>query len=216
MKIVVAAKERLYHFFSAYALQTGCSDQAKDEFWGLLNEKTAKVPSKDVIIVAGTLMGTLVTDTKIVPYETVTPQTADLHFEDRPSEAEADDVKAKVREKKSLYHVFLGEKAADNWRKYQEAKKAAKKAMAVAKVTHYRDVNEKFETRDDRKKALKRWRDYFQEISTVESPHPAVPSTAPTHGPVKKITVEEIEAAWKKMRPGLIQPSLQRLQPTAP
>ncbi|VDP22619.1 unnamed protein product [Heligmosomoides polygyrus] len=30
MKIVVAAKERLYHFFSAYAPQTGCSDQAKD------------------------------------------------------------------------------------------------------------------------------------------------------------------------------------------
>ncbi|VDO94808.1 unnamed protein product, partial [Heligmosomoides polygyrus] len=54
----------------------------------------------------------------------------------------------------------------------------------------------------DRKKALKRWRDYFEEISTVEFPHPAIPSTAPTHGPVQKITVEEIEAALKKMRPG--------------
>ncbi|VDP62316.1 unnamed protein product [Heligmosomoides polygyrus] len=53
-----------------------------------------------------------------------------------------------------------------------------------------------------RKKALKRWRDYFEEISTVEFPHPAIPSTAPTHGPVQKITVEEIEAALKKMRPG--------------
>ncbi|VDO19673.1 unnamed protein product [Heligmosomoides polygyrus] len=57
MKIVVAAKERLYHFFSAYAPQTGCSDQAKDEFWNLLDEKTAEVPSKDVIIVAGDLNG---------------------------------------------------------------------------------------------------------------------------------------------------------------
>uniref|UniRef100_A0A183F9N2 Endo/exonuclease/phosphatase domain-containing protein n=1 Tax=Heligmosomoides polygyrus TaxID=6339 RepID=A0A183F9N2_HELPZ len=126
MKIVVAAKERLYHFFSAYAPQTGCSDQAKDEFWNLLDEKTAKVPSKDVIIVAGDLNGhvgaakdgfschggfgygsrnpdgerileyaeshsltivntidfvlvknrdrNLVTDAKIVPYETVAPQ----------------------------------------------------------------------------------------------------------------------------------------------
>ncbi|VDO96918.1 unnamed protein product [Heligmosomoides polygyrus] len=111
-----------------------------------------------------------------------------------------DDVKAKVREKKTLYHVFLGEKTADNWRKYQEARKAAKKAVAVAKATHYGDVNEKLESRDgerylyrlaknrhrqtediekffgindenghllmDRKKALKRWRDYFEEIST--------------------------------------------------
>uniref|UniRef100_A0A183G0B0 Reverse transcriptase domain-containing protein n=1 Tax=Heligmosomoides polygyrus TaxID=6339 RepID=A0A183G0B0_HELPZ len=59
-----------------------------------------------------------------------------------------DDVKAKVREKKSLYHVFLGEKTADNWRKYQEAKKAAKKAVAVAKATHYGDVNDKLEPRD--------------------------------------------------------------------
>ncbi|VDO63408.1 unnamed protein product [Heligmosomoides polygyrus] len=41
-KIVVAAKERLYHFFSAYAPQSGCSDQAKEEFWGLLDEKTAE------------------------------------------------------------------------------------------------------------------------------------------------------------------------------
>ncbi|VDP10971.1 unnamed protein product [Heligmosomoides polygyrus] len=117
-----------------------------------------------------------------------------------------------------------------------EAKKAAKKAVTVAKATHYGDVNEKLESRDgerylhrlaknrhrqtediekffgindenghllmDRKKALKRWRDYFEEIATVEFPHPVIPSTAPTHGPVQKITVAEIEAALKKMRPG--------------
>ncbi|VDO65961.1 unnamed protein product [Heligmosomoides polygyrus] len=57
MKIFVATKERLYHFFSAYAPQSGCSDQTKDEFWNLLDEKTAEVPSKDVIIVAGDLNG---------------------------------------------------------------------------------------------------------------------------------------------------------------
>ncbi|VDO73939.1 unnamed protein product [Heligmosomoides polygyrus] len=57
MKSVVAAKERLFHFFSAYAPQTGCSDQAKDEFCNLVDEKTAEVPSKDVIIVAGDLNG---------------------------------------------------------------------------------------------------------------------------------------------------------------
>ncbi|VDO98383.1 unnamed protein product [Heligmosomoides polygyrus] len=53
------------------------------------------------------------------------------------------DGKEKVRGKKMLYHVFLGETTADNWRKYQEAKKAAKKAVAVAKATHYGDVNKK-------------------------------------------------------------------------
>ncbi|VDP06616.1 unnamed protein product [Heligmosomoides polygyrus] len=53
-----------------------------------------------------------------------------------------------VREKKALYHVFLGDKTANNWQKYHEAKKAAKKAVAVAKATHYNDVYEKLESRD--------------------------------------------------------------------
>ncbi|VDP47145.1 unnamed protein product [Heligmosomoides polygyrus] len=64
-----------------------------------------------------------------------------------------DDVKAKVREK-SLYHVFLGDRTADNCQKYQKAKKAAKKAVAVAKATHYGDVYRKLESRD----ACSKWR----------------------------------------------------------
>ncbi|VDO25629.1 unnamed protein product [Heligmosomoides polygyrus] len=36
---------------------TGCSDQAKDEFWNLFDEKTAEVPSKYVIITADDLNG---------------------------------------------------------------------------------------------------------------------------------------------------------------
>ncbi|VDP32466.1 unnamed protein product [Heligmosomoides polygyrus] len=51
IKVVVAAKERLFHFFSAYAPHNACSDQAKDEFRSLLDEKTAEVPSRDAIIV---------------------------------------------------------------------------------------------------------------------------------------------------------------------
>ncbi|VDP29299.1 unnamed protein product [Heligmosomoides polygyrus] len=267
MKIVVAAKERLYHFFSAYAPQTGCSDQAMEEFWSLLDEKTADVLSKDVIIVADDLNGhrileyaeshnltivntvfrkrdshlisfysgntrtqidfvlvkdrdrSLVTDAKVVPYETVAPQhrplictlkiapprlkqvercgaprikwwrmkekeaavisrvrlptvtTVDETWEkatdairhaarselgitkpgrrkvDKQAWLWTDDVKAKVREKKTLYHVFLGEKTADNWRKYQEAKKAAKKAVAVAKAAHHGDVKRRSKVR---------------------------------------------------------------------
>ncbi|VDO77263.1 unnamed protein product [Heligmosomoides polygyrus] len=72
------------------------------------------------------------------------------------------------------------EKTADNWRRNQEANKAAKKNMAVAKATHYGNVKEKLESRGSERH----------------------PSTTPTYGPVQKITVEETEAALKKMRPG--------------
>ncbi|VDP09412.1 unnamed protein product [Heligmosomoides polygyrus] len=57
MKIIVAVEERRCHFFPAYAPQTGCSEQTKDEFWSLLDEKTAEVPSKDMVVVAGDLNG---------------------------------------------------------------------------------------------------------------------------------------------------------------
>ncbi|VDP41280.1 unnamed protein product [Heligmosomoides polygyrus] len=57
MKIVVAVEQRRCHFFSAYAPLTGCSEQTKDELWSLLDEKTAEVPSEDMIAVAGDLNG---------------------------------------------------------------------------------------------------------------------------------------------------------------
>ncbi|VDP60413.1 unnamed protein product [Heligmosomoides polygyrus] len=43
-----------------------------------------------------------------------------------------------------------------------------------------------------------------QEISTLEFPHPAIPSVDSVHGPVHKITVEETEAALKKMKSGKV------------
>ncbi|VDP08548.1 unnamed protein product [Heligmosomoides polygyrus] len=46
VKIVVAAKKLLCHFFSTYAPQIGCSKQSKDVFWSLRDEKTAVVQSK--------------------------------------------------------------------------------------------------------------------------------------------------------------------------
>ncbi|VDP08611.1 unnamed protein product [Heligmosomoides polygyrus] len=57
MKIVVAVEERPWHFFSAYAPQTGCSKETKDEFWSLLDENTAGVPSQDMVVVAGDIIG---------------------------------------------------------------------------------------------------------------------------------------------------------------
>ncbi|VDP47261.1 unnamed protein product [Heligmosomoides polygyrus] len=41
-----------------------------------------------------------------------------------------------------------GDRTADNWQEYQKAKKAAKKAVAVAKATHYGDVYRELESRD--------------------------------------------------------------------
>ncbi|VDP05403.1 unnamed protein product [Heligmosomoides polygyrus] len=118
-----------------------------DEFWSLLDENTAQVPSKDAIVVAGDLNGhsvanerelsscdfsRAVTDSHTTVDETWKKATdAARHaaqsehsitqpgrrLVDKQVWLWPDDLKARVREKKSLYHVLLGEKAADNWRK---------------------------------------------------------------------------------------------------
>nr|CDJ93339.1 Endonuclease exonuclease phosphatase domain containing protein [Haemonchus contortus] len=57
MKIIVVIECQKYHFFSAYAPQAGCSEQTKDKFWNLLDEKTAEVPLQEALVVAGDLNG---------------------------------------------------------------------------------------------------------------------------------------------------------------
>ncbi|EYC06532.1 hypothetical protein Y032_0075g943 [Ancylostoma ceylanicum] len=47
MKVVITTAEQRIHFFSAYAPQTGCCEQMKDDFWMLLDEKTSEVPMED-------------------------------------------------------------------------------------------------------------------------------------------------------------------------
>ncbi|XGW10232.1 hypothetical protein V3C99_012037 [Haemonchus contortus] len=147
-----------------------------------------------------------------------------------------DHVRDKVREKKKQYHAFLSEKTADNWQRYQIAKKEAKKVVASVKAAHFAELNEKLESRDgeryvyrlaktrhrqtedierffgindenghlltDRKQTLKRWREYFENISTVEFAHPAIPCAPPVYGPVQKITVRETITAMKRMKSG--------------
>ncbi|VDO19711.1 unnamed protein product [Heligmosomoides polygyrus] len=110
---------------------------------------------------------------------------------------------------------------------FVHAKKAAKKAVAVAKAAHYDELSDKFEMRmvkdividlpkyaivsvnDDsghllmnRKRAMKLWHDYFERISTVEFAHPLIACVPPTQGPMQKIIMEETEAALKRMKPG--------------
>ncbi|EYB90748.1 hypothetical protein Y032_0214g2313, partial [Ancylostoma ceylanicum] len=143
-----------------------------------------------------------------------------------------DEVKTKVREKKHLYYVLLDDKTDDNWRQYLMAKKAAKKAVAaydniskqldakdgserlIYRLARYRqrqteDVEKFYGVNDehgqlitDRKKATKRWCDYFEKISTEEFSHPSIPQLPPTCGPIQPITVEETMAALKRMKPG--------------
>ncbi|EYC21314.1 hypothetical protein Y032_0019g3747 [Ancylostoma ceylanicum] len=49
MKIVIVSLKR--RLFSAYApLQTGCTDQAKYEFWEQISEKTAAAPPEDTVL----------------------------------------------------------------------------------------------------------------------------------------------------------------------
>ncbi|VDP11076.1 unnamed protein product [Heligmosomoides polygyrus] len=61
----------------------------------------------------------------------------------------SNDVREIVRGKKKLYHAFLCDKTSDKWRLYQEAKKAANKAVAVEKAVHYDDLSDKLEMVND-------------------------------------------------------------------
>ncbi|EYB93756.1 hypothetical protein Y032_0179g731 [Ancylostoma ceylanicum] len=56
MKVVVTTAEQRLHFAS-YAPQTGCCEQMKDDFWMLLDEKTAEVPMEDIIVAAADFNG---------------------------------------------------------------------------------------------------------------------------------------------------------------
>uniref|UniRef100_A0A914VFU1 Reverse transcriptase domain-containing protein n=1 Tax=Plectus sambesii TaxID=2011161 RepID=A0A914VFU1_9BILA len=57
MKIVIIADDCKLHVFSGYASQAGCSDRVKDEFWTMLDQKTADVPQREPVIVMGDLNG---------------------------------------------------------------------------------------------------------------------------------------------------------------
>ncbi|VDO19221.1 unnamed protein product [Heligmosomoides polygyrus] len=85
--------------------------------------------------------------------------------------------------------------------------------LAKARHRQSEDIEKFFGINDEnghllmnRKRAMERWHDYFERISTVEFAHPPIPCVPPTHGPVRKITVEEKEATLtltlKKMKPG--------------
>lgn len=79
-----------------------------------------------------------------------------------------DDVKTKVREKKRLYHAFLSDKAPVNWQKYCEAKQKAKRAVAVARASHYFQVTKKLDCRDGERSLLRLARRRNQQTQDIE------------------------------------------------
>ncbi|VDO69069.1 unnamed protein product [Heligmosomoides polygyrus] len=78
----------------------------------------------------------------------------------------------------------------------------AKNRHRLEDIEMFFDISdENSHLRMNRKEALKRWRHYFYGMSTEEFSHPAAPSADPIHGPIHNVTVEESEAALRKMRP---------------
>ncbi|VDO25316.1 unnamed protein product [Haemonchus placei] len=86
---------------------------------------------------------------------------------------------------------------------YRLAKTRNRQTEDIEKFFGINDENGHFLT--DRRQTLKRWREYFANISTVEFAHPAIPCAPPVHGPVQKITVNETITALKKMKSGKAQ-----------
>ncbi|EYC12268.1 hypothetical protein Y032_0048g1700 [Ancylostoma ceylanicum] len=95
----------------------------------------------------------LVTEAKVVPYETATSHHRTLIctlkiappnramrtglnqvVETKRKEVAVEEVRSEIREQKRSSHLFIDNKTANNWRSYREAKNAARKAAAVGKA----------------------------------------------------------------------------------
>ncbi|KAL6724016.1 hypothetical protein Aduo_018954 [Ancylostoma duodenale] len=113
---------------------------------------------------------------------------------DRQAWLWTDEMKVKVRNKKRLYHIFLGNKTDDNWQKYLEAKKAAKKAVAATKAEHYDNVSKKLDEKDGGERLIYRLarsrqrqaedvgKFYGVDDEHEEFSHPPIPQLPPTYG----------------------------------
>ncbi|EYB91330.1 hypothetical protein Y032_0207g2031 [Ancylostoma ceylanicum] len=74
---------------------------------------------------------------------------------------------------------------------YRLAKSRQRKAEEIEKFHGIND--ERGQLLMDRKQVTKRWRDYFEQISTAEFDHPPIPSAHPVYGPIQKIRAEANE-----------------------
>ncbi|VDO81650.1 unnamed protein product [Heligmosomoides polygyrus] len=85
---------------------------------------------------------------------------------------------------KAAYYAEVSEKLETRDGKrylYRLAKARCRQAEDIEKFFGINDENGHLLM--DRKRAVKQWRDYFEEISNVEFEHPDVPFASPLYGP---------------------------------
>ncbi|EYC40925.1 hypothetical protein Y032_0589g370 [Ancylostoma ceylanicum] len=116
--------------------------------------------------------------------------------------------------KKAAKKVVAATEAAhyDNISKQLDAKNGGERLiyrLAESRQRQTEDVEKFYGVYDEhgylireRKKATKKWCDYFEKISTEEFSHPPIPQLPPTCGLIQPITVKETMAALKRMKPG--------------
>ncbi|VDO99518.1 unnamed protein product [Heligmosomoides polygyrus] len=155
-------------------------------FWSLLVEEPAEVPSEDMVVVAGDLNGHVGATKDGTAVVVVLVIFARLHQERKKKAA-----KKAVAAAKAAHYADVSEKleTSDGQRYlYRLAKARCCQAEDIEKFSGINDENGHLLM--DRKRAVKRWRDYSEEISNVEFEHPA------------KITVSETATALTNMKSG--------------
>ncbi|XGW12141.1 hypothetical protein V3C99_013097, partial [Haemonchus contortus] len=122
------------------------------------------------------------------------------HVRDKVHSEEA---KNAVASEKAAHYAQLNKKLESREGEryiYRLAKTRKRQTEDIGKFFGINDENGHLLT--DRRQTLKRWREYFANISTIEFAHPAIPCAPPVHGPVQKITVNETITALMKMKSG--------------
>ncbi|EYC16287.1 hypothetical protein Y032_0034g2906 [Ancylostoma ceylanicum] len=172
----------------------------------------------------------LVTDAKIVPYETVATQHRPLNcaMEVMPPKRTHDERcgPARINAQEETSAPRIPDKTDDNWRQYLLAKEAAKKIVAATKAAHYDNISKQLDAKDGGERLIYRLAKSRQRQiedvenfygvnggqlitdrkkatnSTEEFSHPPIPQLPPTCGPIQPITVKETIAALERMKLG--------------
>ncbi|WKX94956.1 hypothetical protein Q1695_011868 [Nippostrongylus brasiliensis] len=155
--------------------------QMRDERCGHERIKWWCLKKKEAEVIGGIRMPPIVDvdgtwqDMKSVVYDAARSQLGvtkpGRRMIDRQTWLSTEEVKEKVRAKKRLHNVFLCNKTVANWSAYQETRRAAKKAVVIAKAAHHDEVNRRLETRDGERLIYKLARTRQRQSEDVEKFH---------------------------------------------
>ncbi|XGW32195.1 hypothetical protein V3C99_010403, partial [Haemonchus contortus] len=217
-KIVVVIEGQKYHLFSACAPQTGCSEQTKDTFWNLLDEKTAEVPIQEAIAVVGHRDQGLVTDVKTVPYETVTtqhrllictlkiappkPKLAEsillpaVATVDETCKGAAEAITQVARSKLGMTKPGRRKLDKQTWLWTDHVRDKVHFTFAKTRNRQTEDIEKFFGINDENGRLLTYRRQTLKSTSQTsqEFAHPAIPRAPPVCSPAQKITVKSGKA----------------------